>query len=193
LRPLCFTDCEAICLNRRTRLPWEVAIILRAPDGTETERVWMAIDPDLSEADPKSLEMNHFWERHPMGGVAKWDDVAAAGIDAAYTSEIAREIDRWTRGAVLIGAVASFDEETYARLLYDHGLLPTWHFRPRCVETLAIGWLAGQGREIPPLDGRSDDLYAALGIDTSTYARHTALGDTRLARDVWDLVFDIDR
>lgn len=54
-----------------------------------------------------------------------------------------------------------------------------WSHRLRCVETLTAGHL---GREI----GGLSDCAAALGIDTP--AAHTALGDARTARAIWDAI-----
>lgn len=49
---LAFTDTETPHLIARGRVPWEIAIIRRRPNGTETEHVWQ-VRPDLATADPE--------------------------------------------------------------------------------------------------------------------------------------------
>jgi DNA polymerase III epsilon subunit-like protein len=97
-------------------------------------------------------------------------------------AEVAVEIERETRGAVLIGAVPSFDEETLAGMLYRHGLCPTWHYHLVDVETLAAGAL----RMPPRWD--FDSVLAAYGLTYDEADRHTALGDARMVRDLYDAV-----
>lgn len=82
--------------------------------------------------------------------------------------------------ATLLGAVGSFDEETYDGLLYRHGLLPTWHHRLVDVRVYAAGVLG-----VDPTWGFEDAL-AAFGLKADEETRHTALGDARLARDLYD-------
>lgn len=181
-RPLCFTDCETTHLNRRLRLPWETAIIRRDPaTGVDTEHAWMVTDPDLRDADPKSLDIGRFWQRHPMGGQTDWETVEASGIVPVTEREMARRIDWLTRDKpTLYGAVVSFDEDTYDGLLYRHGLLPGWHHRLVDVRVYAAG-VAGAD----PTWGFPDAL-AEFGLKEDDASRHTSLGDARLARDLWD-------
>jgi hypothetical protein len=59
------------------------------------------------------------------------------------------------------------------------------------VPTLAHGWLLGAGKPVPRRpDGtvKSDDLSRAVGVDPDDYYRHTALGDCRWMRDLYDAV-----
>jgi len=109
-----------------------------------------------------------------------------------------------TAGCHLAGAVVSFDEERLRRLLHSHGVLHRWHYHLIDVEALAAGWLnrhaavlensqrsideAATLRELasPPWD--SDGLSAALGVTVSDEDRHTALGDARWARALYDAV-----
>ena len=74
---------------------------------------------------------------------------------------------------LLVGAVPNFDADRIAHQLGVTG----WSHRLRCVETLTAGHL---GREVGGLGA----CCKALGIEHRD--PHTALGDVRAARDIWD-------
>jgi hypothetical protein len=69
-----------------------------------------------------------------------------------------------------------------ARLLHRNGVLHRWHYHLVDVEALAAGSLGIE----PPW--KSDDLAAALDITVAGEDRHTALGDARWARAIYDAV-----
>jgi len=103
-----------------------------------------------------------------------------------------------TRGAHLVGAVISFDEERLRRLLRANGECPMWHYHLVDVEAMAAGWIghldstgdiehAAWGYvddAEPPWD--STNLSLAVGVDPEQFDRHTALGDARWARAIYD-------
>lgn len=63
--PLCFADTETTDIGHR-RLPWEIAVIRREPDGTRREyHAFVAVD--LSDASPFALKVGRFYDRHPLG------------------------------------------------------------------------------------------------------------------------------
>jgi len=184
--PICFVDIESDGVHP-TRRPWEIAVI-RRDDGGETE--WSAfVEIDLSTADLFGLRIGRFYDRHPLGqalsGSEPWFD--AHGMRQL---EAARIVARMTHGAHLFGAVPSFDTETLDPLLRANGLVPAWHYHLADVETLAVGFLAGQGRVMrPPWD--SDDLTRAIGVEpASEDERHTALGDARWAMRIHDKIME---
>lgn len=177
--PLCFLDTETTSLNRRTRQAWDIGLIRREPDGSEEESAFFVKDLDLREADPTSLRIGRFYDRYRM------DHEVKDGLDRyLYLAPIgaARAVERMTRGAVLVGAVPSFDEETLARLLYDNGLVPAWNYHLVDVETLAAGAL----RMPPKWD--FDKVLAAYGLTYDEADRHTAIGDARMAMWLFDAV-----
>ncbi len=204
---LCFADTETSSLapNRRA---WDVALIIRDPGRPDFERQWFVevVDLDLAKADYKSLEIGRFYQRHPQAtGTSYTKEVEATNGRCGTVvreAEMAREVEEFTRGAVLIGAVPSFDADVLGQRLRANGLLPSWHYRPLCVETLALGWIAGlraagggeNGRsaDLPTLPWRSsDELWLALGVDPADEAgRHTALGDARAVRNLFDVATD---
>ncbi len=177
---LVFLDTEATSL-RCDRRAWEVGLIRRRPDGTETERRWFVDwgDLDLGEADPVSLRIGGFYRRHPQ----------ARNPTAACPSEyqVMREVEGFLRGAVVIGAVPNFDTELLGERMRWHDIAPSWHYHLIDVETLAAGALG------LPQPWDFDAMLASFGLHYAEDARHTALGDARMARDLYDAVMGMAR
>lgn len=187
LDPVAFVDIETTDLDRDIREAWEVAIITANGD----EAVWH-LPVDLSKANPMSLSMNGFIERYNDWGTPRheWPDVRA---------EVARDIATMTRGLHLIGACVSFDEVTLWKLLRDNGECPMWHYHQGDVENLAAGYLASgvapqasPGVDYPPNLHRppwdSKLLSLAVGVDPEKFDRHSALGDARWAKAIYEAV-----
>lgn len=195
-----FADTETTSL-RSDRRAWEVGLIVR--DGYQDgEFRWFirAEDLDLGNADPMALKVGRFYERHP--------DFLPGSItpegDRSHPEEyVLRKVERWTRGAHLVGAVVNFDADVLGTRMRAHGILPAWHYHLCCVENLAAGWLmahaasleqdghaerARELREIATPPWNSDELSRAVGAEPDEDARHTALGDAAWARDVYDAV-----
>lgn len=177
---LCFIDIETTSL-RYDRRAWEVALIHYTPRGEVVEDTFLIHDDhlDLGNADPVSLRIGRFYERHPRYS-------GDMSVTLWHEGDAMQEIERLTRGAHLAGAVPSFDAETLAGRMRAHGICPSWHHRLRCVESLTCGFL---GREVGGLKACAE----ALGIAVNPAAEHTALGDARTARAIWDHVFAGDR
>ena len=181
---LCFIDTETTSL-RPDRRAWEVAVILRRPGQPDDERSWFtdADDLDLGNADLASLRIGGFFDRHPQ---YRADRLCLA---AQPEYDVLREVEELTRGAHLIGAVPSFDAEVLGTRMRACGICPSWHYHVQDFETLIAGWLAGQGRPVPPLPWKSDDLSRLIGVEPpGADERHTAVGDARWAARVWDQV-----
>lgn len=186
------------------------------PDTYEpAEHSWFidASDLDLGNADVMSLKIGRFYERHPQYRL----DRESTGTDTETEYDALRMVEAITRGAHLVGAVPSFDADVLSARMRANGICPSWYYHLICVENLAVGWLNGRrarqneivdgfplengGEEAPglvrwnspgpwdvPLPWKSDDLSAALGITVSDKDRHTALGDARWARAIYDKV-----
>lgn len=102
---------------------------------------------------------------------------------------VLREVERLTRGAVLVGAVPGFDAEVLAARMRAHGIAPSWHYQLQDFETLIAGFLRGQGKPVPELPWKSDELSRLAGVEPpGEDERHTALGDARWAMRAWDAV-----
>lgn len=172
-----FMDTETTSL-RPDRRAWEIAVIVRRAGQPDHEQSWFinAWELDLGNADVMSLKIGKFYERHPqMNGRAhegEWSD----------EGEALGTVERLTRGATIIGAVPNFDTEVLGTRMRDNDICPSWHYHLVDVETLAAGAL----RKPPPWD--FDELLKAYGLSYDEADRHTALGDARMVRDLYDSV-----
>jgi DNA polymerase III epsilon subunit-like protein len=192
---LCFIDTETTSL-RPDRRAWEVGLVVRDPGSGEREFQWFIdrADLDLGNADLFSLKVGRFYERHPqMAGHA----LVGLGLRVPGEAEVMAEVEKLTRGAHLVGAVPNFDAEVLAARMRANGICPSWHYHLIDIEPLAVGYLSAYSRAGTPLTGKplplappwkSDDLSAALGVTVSEEDRHTALGDAKWARAVYDVV-----
>jgi len=198
---ICFIDTETTSL-RHDRRAWEIGIIARASDGSETEHHWFIDinDLDLGNADVMSLKIGRFYDRHPQARLDK--DFAGPEVDDEL--DVLYEVETVTRGAHLVGAVVSFDADVLSQRMRANGICPSWHYHVVDVEALAAGWLhrhaavlenreatieeATALRRLASPPWKSDDLSAALGITVSEEDRHTALGDAKFARAIYDAV-----
>jgi hypothetical protein len=176
--PLVFVDTETTSL-RHGRRAWEVALI-RVEPGQSTGRgtSFFVGDVDLSHADPKSLHVGRFYDRHPLyapgsehaPGSSSW---VRGGMDIdrpadlVTDSQAARIVEHWTRGAHVVGAVPSFDAEVFDDLLHRHHLAPAWHYHLIDVEAMMLGFLHGRfgDRHTPQIRG----LVPAVTVDERTY------------------------
>ena len=85
----------------------------------------------------------------------------------------------------------NFDAEVLAARMRWHDLAPSWHYHLIDVENLAVGFLAARGVQVP-LPWNSEDLSRLVGVEpASDEDRHTALGDARWARDIFDAVMKV--
>lgn len=212
---ICFIDTETTSL-RPDRRAWEVGLIVRRIAASDHEMHWFVRDDglDLGNADLMSLNIGRYYERHPNG---RGDGMVPPGATLASEAAVMADIEYQTRGAHLVGAVPNFDAEVLAARMRAHGICPSWHYHLIDVEALVVGYLNGrrarqneivdgyplenEGQEAPglvrwdspgpwdvPLPWKSDDLSAALGIKVSDEDRHTALGDAKWARAIYDAV-----
>ena len=178
---LCFIDTETTGLDRRRRRIWDFACIVREEGQADVEHQFF-IEVSLRNADPFGLNIGHFWERYPGWQVAgrrgaRRDGLLKSPWDAAQT------IMELTTGATWVGAVPSFDEESCEALLHRAGRFPRWDYHLVDVETAAAA-LAGIS---PPW--KNDVVNLAYNIQVAPEDRHTALGDARACRDLYDAVF----
>ena len=190
MTPICFIDTETDGVHPDRKV-WEIALIRRDDQGEKTFAFFVEID--LSTADPFGLRVGRFYDRHPLGrqiaGLSPNASPSGSELEFYERDRAAQVVARMTHGAHLIGAVPNFDTEVFDRLLRDHGLCPSWHYHLQDVETLAIGYLRGQGKPVPKLPWSSDELMEAIGVEKpSEDERHTALGDARWAMRTYDKV-----
>jgi DNA polymerase III epsilon subunit-like protein len=174
-----FIDTETTSL-RPDRRAWEIGLVLRAEGKADDERTWFVEegDLDLGNADPFSLKIGRFYERHPQYRT----DVEPVWNDTTEEVEALSAVEVLTRGAILVGAVPNFDAEVLGCRMRHHGILPSWHYHLVDVETLA----AGAKKLTPPWD--FDAVLELYGLTYDEKDRHTALGDARMARDLYDAI-----
>lgn len=176
-----FIDTETTSL-RSDRRAWEIGLITREPDvDVDSEHSWFVDleDLDLGNADLMSLKIGRFYERHadvkPIEDVDPFDTC----VRETYALE---QVERLTRGAILVGAVPNFDADVLGTRMRALGICPSWHYHLVDVETLAAGAL----KLSPPWS--FDTVLAAYNLTYDEADRHTALGDARMARDLYDAV-----
>lgn len=183
---LVFLDTETTGLDRERHQVWEIGAIVRTEDVGDIEYQWM-LRPDLRTADPTGLRIGRYYER--MGAVRAsypggscWRVKHPVDTGGYAMDEVAAELARLLDGVTLVGAVPDFDAEILRRWLRRNGQAGTWHYHLVDVETLAAGAL----RRPPPWG--LDDLLADCGLVYDEADRHTALGDARMVRDLYDAV-----
>jgi hypothetical protein len=175
--PLAFVDTECTGLDPDRHEIWEVGLIVPAdgtwsgpvPAGGWYEQSWQ-LPVDLARADPIALNIGRFHDRRVLAG------------KLTRLDRFARDFARLTHGRHLVGAVVSFDAERLWKLLRANGQCPMWHYHLVDVEALA----AGKVGMAPPWD--SNDLSLAVGVDPADFERHTALGDAKWARSLYEAV-----
>lgn len=185
---LAFVDTETTGLRPELgHSVWELAIIRRGPDEDpdwwETEHVWQ-IRPGLTTADPEALDMCGYHQRFrvPPGVDTLWFPQEQREPIPQTFAEAAAQIHRLLDGAYLVGAVPSFDALMLTYFLRGHGLEPAWRHRLVCVENL----VAGATHQRIPQGLR--EAASQVGVWVDPEARHTAMGDARVARDTYDAV-----
>jgi hypothetical protein len=211
-----FVDVETTGLNHWHHEIWEIAVIDRKvvkhsnqPDqNVDSEHVFH-IRPDLTRADPTALRIGRFYERtsdldlppersgsiHQIRVTLDGESLAPSALGFVPRpgprwqdpTPVARTLARLLDGKHIVGAVPGFDANFLQRFLFKHGQAATWHYHLIDVEALAMGFLACGG-SAPALPWSSDDLTEALGVKVDPAARHTAVGDARWARDMYDAV-----
>lgn len=178
---LVFLDTETTSL-RHDRRAWEIALITRDTENGDLEHSWFvdADDLDLGNADLNSLRIGRFYDRHP--DVCPFPDTDPFGAATIAEPDVLRMLEHSLRGATIVGAVPNFDAEVLGTRMRAHGICPSWHYHLVDVETLAAGAL----KQPPPWG--FDDLLAVFGLKYAEADRHTALGDARMVRDLYDAV-----
>lgn len=158
--PIVFLDTETTGLHADRR-PWEIAWIRREPDGTETEHLIQILDVDLTTAELKGLQVGRFHDRYHRHRPGPVDDSIALMLERVA----ATEVEKATRGAIIVGAVPNFDTETLAAMLRRHQLCPTWHYQLVDIETLAAGWLRAMPDHAPIVQKHNTALASLTELE----------------------------
>jgi hypothetical protein len=211
---IAFLDTETTGLDALRHEMWELAFILREdehdPRDSDQEYIYQFWPTRLDAADPTALKVNRFFDRvevRPTNGPGGLRSVYTSAEDSeggwipTHPMEAAPEIASRLDGAIIIGSNPAFDALHHIgmldRWLRRNGAAGTWHYRAIDIWPLAYGFWLGQlnameadefQRSRPFLGMPSDMLYAEIAGNSTEHARHTALGDCRMARDVWDAI-----
>lgn len=198
---LAFIDCETTGTDPERHHVWEIGLITASG---EYSWILQLTDEELATAEPMALSIGNYYERAgkayqeyaqdmrfaPANIVMEDSSLQKAMRDHPYIAIgdrstladfLAREISR----SHLVGAVPSFDARFVGDLMRNHSRPPSWHYHLVDVEALAAGKLGLQ----PPW--KSKALYRALGIEPIYFDQHTALGDARMAKAVYEKVFGL--
>ena len=168
-----FVDCETTGLDPDRHEIWELALIV-----DDEEHVW-TVDVDLSKADPGALRVGRYYER-----LRERKALASAPF------EVATQVWYLTSNRTLVGINPAFDAAFLTRFLHRHGCVPKWHYHVIDVKALAKGWLLGRHPKVPGMNPpwSTDDLARGLHLSPEGFDRHTALGDARLAKAMYEAV-----
>ena len=177
---LAFIDVETSGLDADRHQIWEVGALIRTKQTNpsfETEHRWF-LEIDLGKADTQALAIGGYYERHPSGDSLTWKEGCVS--DLTLHTTFAREFEKLTRGATLVGANPRFDALFLDKLLRSSHAARGWKFRLCDVEALVQGYM---GLVEPTGLAKCVNL---MNLDASKYEAHEALDDARMARDVYD-------
>lgn len=164
---LAFVDTETTGLDPDRHEIWEVGLIV-----DEMEHQWF-LPVDLGSADAIALKVGGFHDRYQCGP------------NPTPLDEFSAEFASLTRGRHLVGAVVSFDEERLRKLLRANGACPEWHYHLIDVEAMIVGRLRGAG-----IPWKSDELSRTVGVNPDEFDKHTALGDARWAKAIYETIVE---
>ncbi len=177
--PLAFVDTETTGLDPFLHEAWEIAVIFREGD-LDTEHVFR-IEPDLTNADPKALEINRYHER-TSDPKWQWQD----------RQNTTQRLYGLLNGVILIGSNPAFDAEMLAHLFgrYYSDVKP-WHYRTIDIATLAAGYMWAHdpelmSKDLGPISSRW--LSRQVGVEPPGADGHQALVDARWAKNVYDAI-----
>lgn len=198
-----FLDVETTGTDPERHHVWEIGLIT---NRGEFSWILQLDEDELATAEPMALSIGDYYHR---AGKAHFDYVTATrhAPIAMMTEADERGWDELMRGTPyislpdrstlvaflaraigtshLVGAVPSFDARFVGDLMRAHNRPPSWHYHLVDVEALAAGKLGLQ----PPW--KSKELYRVLGLNPGYFSEHTALGDARMAKAVYELVFGL--
>ncbi|MFE9812355.1 hypothetical protein [Streptomyces sp. NPDC005548] len=194
---ICFVDTETTGLNPDVHDVWEIAIIKRCPGGPDWEHHWQIRPTELhlaQSADPKALEIGRYYQRMALPNGCHYAQLPPDGTPVPVTrTELLETVTYLLKNSVMVGSNPAFDAAFLNRLLDAS----PWHYRTVDIATLAAGYVQGladatqypDGTPTAQLPYSSRGLSTAVGVEPpGPDTAHTALGDARWARDVYDAV-----
>jgi DNA polymerase III epsilon subunit-like protein len=177
---LAFIDVETTGTDSRLHDIWEIGLVIDV-DGRLTAAApptsWL-IEPRVPMADPRSLAMNGFYDRAP-----KW---RGDGLEREWANprHVAMRLTQHMRDAIPANCNVHFDLSFLLPFVRQHGGVPSWHYSPIDVKSMAYGREADRPNDLP-LAASTNTILELYGIKNDGPERHTALGDALLARDLF--------
>jgi DNA polymerase III epsilon subunit-like protein len=202
-----FLDTETTSLDDTRGEVWEIGAIERRADG-DHEWLWQIAPTSMETADPNSLRIARFYERFDRDTRihGAYTVQAPSGHTAGESTphSAARHLALMLDGAHVVGAVPDFDYRFLRRFLTRYNECWAAHYHLIDIEAMAVGWLHGKAaelqkaqptvnyawalNEVTELPWKSTALYRALKVNPDEFEAHTALGDARLVRAVYDAI-----
>ena len=172
-----FLDLETTGLIPGRHQIWNIGYMAVDSDLPNERVIWGADlfirDVDLSTADPMSLRIGHFYERHPQ-----WKSINMEATGTVTAAQAARRLARDLDGAILAGNVINFDAGHLDKFMRANGSAPTWDHHLLEVESYCAAALG----QTHPTKGLK--LSEDLGVEPPT-DEHTALGDAEWSYRMW--------
>lgn len=172
--PLLFLDCETLGLDINAPI-WEVAAVRVNQFAESSLEMFVAHDPANWVATLPNSFQEDYHQRYTL--------------DNADTPEVViHNLSLMAKGAIVVGSNPSFDMQRLEKLSSDvDGEMLGWHYHPIDVPTMVHGWLLGKGiAPAPPW--KSDYLSRIVGVDPADFDRHTAMGDVRWCKAMWEAI-----
>lgn len=195
-----FLDLETGGLRYHDRF-WEVGMVVDVPGREPELHHYYVSDFNPAEADPIALDINLFYERHPLHrldgigqptsphtamtlethGLPEGDpDAAAPIVHSGIMPEalVVKTLSFYLRGARLCIVNPTYDQPKVADALHAAGLALTSYYTPVCIGSYAAGVLG-----MDPCAGSSSVIAEALGVGRADYGtEHSALADALYAK-----------
>lgn len=182
-----FIDTETCGLNPDRHPIWEIAVIVD--------------------------EVEHLWTQEIYGGMMDWQRFAdrwvlentriVSDYDPLQSMSPKQSVERFaelTRDRYLVGANPAFDESRLARswrAWHQADWNPPWKYRLYDVESMLVGY--ARGLDLDEFKGGVPGLrecaaffgtewYGEQGIELDEASHHTALGDARVVKAIFEKI-----
>ncbi len=188
---IAFIDAETTGRDPRRHHAWEIGYILRS-DGGDVERSFQ-VAVSLEDAEPDALHVGRYYER------VNWE------VTSDSDRVMARELALALNGAFVVINNPVFDIPFVDAFLTRNGFCNARYYHDADIKSLAAGYLHGKSKAWERAADRTDklaqiafpwstkELARELGVNPDAFESHTALGDCRLNRAIWDAVHGVDR
>lgn len=201
-----FIDTETTGLDPDRNPIWEIAVIVDDVEHVWTVDGWWNL-PIF--ADHEVPPTNDLYASQWVLDNTRFGDyrtLQPAGLSPFASIERFAEL---VDGRHLVGAVPSFDEERlrreYRKYIDEHATQFPWHYHLIDVEAMAVGAYSERRRQSAAddisndghetltkltLPWNSDELSRSVGVDSHKFDRHTALGDARWAKRMYEAMVE---